>query len=323
MREKPENLEEKKETFIRIATAVLKENDIPAELVINCDETGFLFVSRANYTYARQGAKRVRLIGVGKEKPQYTATISITESGDVLSTQLIFKGKTSASHPGGKDGVPPDGIYYEHTETHWQTEISYIKYIQNVILPYKNRVVREMNLPANQKCILKHDLHYSHKDKDVLQFMKENGVIPLFVPAGCTDWMQECDLVANATLKRVVRDAFRDHLYQEFDQFMTEVGNEAAQWTPNLNVGHLKPYVPVWIQRGLSTLMTNQMKQTIADAFAGPGCIGEARRRVAEERETEVAMLQTMVDNIMLEEEADSHVEEFGLACEIEHDDAV
>lgn len=319
MREQPDDLAEKRETFTRIATAILRESNVPAELVINCDETGILFISRANYTYALQGAKRVRAIGVGKEKPQYTATLAVTESGNVLSTQLIFKGKTNAAHPGGKDAVPPDGIYFDHTESHWQTVKSYLDYLQKVILPYKTNVIRELSLPENQKCILKHDLHYSHKDQQVLDYMREHNIIPLYVPAGCTDWMQECDVVVNASFKRVIREAFRDHLYKEFDDHMAIPGNSIEEWAPNLNVGYLKKHVPGWIIRGINSLKETRMKQSIIDAFTGPGCIGEARRRVAEEH-FEVLRVQELLGQVMLGNEVESAPEEIGLPFELEID---
>ena len=39
-----------------------------------------------------------------------------------------------------------------------------------------------MGLPANQHTILKHDLHYMHKDARVLEALKAHNILPLFVP---------------------------------------------------------------------------------------------------------------------------------------------
>eukprot|EP00981_Chlorochromonas_danica_P006397 scaffold1377_cov198-Ochromonas_danica.AAC.10 len=81
-----------------------------------------------------------------------------------------------------------------HTESHWQTPISYMRYIQQVLVPFRDKAIIRLGLPSNQYAILKHDLHYSHKDPDVLALLKLRCFVSLFVPAGCTDLIQECDL---------------------------------------------------------------------------------------------------------------------------------
>lgn len=147
--------------------------------------------------------------------------------------------------------------------------------------------------------------------------MKVNNILSLYVPAGCTDWMQECDVVVNAPFKRAIRDAFRDHLYQEFDDFVANPGNDANHWVPNLNVGHLKPYIPGWNACALHALKAPSMKQTIIQAFSGPGCIGEARRRTQNEQ-LELLQIQELIQQVMVEEERSNAIEEVGLVDEIE-----
>jgi hypothetical protein len=42
-------------------------------------------------------------------------------------------------------------------------------------------------LDANQAAILKVDLHFTHKDEEVLNLMQIHNIYALFVPASCTD----------------------------------------------------------------------------------------------------------------------------------------
>lgn len=147
MRERPEDLEEKKEEFIRVAAEIFRRYDIPQDLVINCDETGVLFVPRAKFTLANKGTKRVRAIGVGSDKAQFTATIAVTESGTVLHTQLIFGGTTDRCHPGGTYGQQYEELLFDHSSTHWQTPQTYLRYLQEIIIPYKNSCIINNNLP--------------------------------------------------------------------------------------------------------------------------------------------------------------------------------
>ena len=60
-------------------------------------------------------------------------------------------------------------------------------------------------LPDDQWILLFHDLHYSHKDKKVLQFMKQNKIAHVYIPAGCTDIRQICDVVLNSPFKAEIK----------------------------------------------------------------------------------------------------------------------
>ena len=120
---------------------------------------------------------------------------AVEETGEALKTQYIFGGKTDRCHP--KDKPNPDLGYFTHSESHWQTENTFLQYLDEVIMPYKEKTIRELNLPADQYMILKLDLHYSHKTEKVLERMRLLHILPLYVPAGCTDIMQEMDTVVN------------------------------------------------------------------------------------------------------------------------------
>ena len=50
---------------------------------------------RSKYTYAIQGQKKIRLLGVGKERDQITVTLFIVETGEVLDCQMIFGWKNN------------------------------------------------------------------------------------------------------------------------------------------------------------------------------------------------------------------------------------
>lgn len=130
MREVPADLENKKNIFINVGAALIREFNVPKYLVINCDETGVLFVPRAKFTYAVKGTKKVRLFGVGKGKAQITCTIAATETGETLKTQMLYEGTTNRCHPtsNGRNIEAPPEVYFDHTKSHWQTPASYIRY---------------------------------------------------------------------------------------------------------------------------------------------------------------------------------------------------
>ena len=195
MRILPANFEALEEAFVSVGAQMIHDYKVPPDLVYGQDETNAQFVSRPNRTRAELGAKRVRLLGVGVEKTQITVTFTMKETGHVVELhQLIFGGKTNRCEP---QAVPPANTYYAHTDSHWQTPDSYTTYLKKVVIPDKDATIALLGLPVDQKAIVMHDLHYSHKDIKVLAFMKANNLLSLYIPAGCTDVMQTCDTVAN------------------------------------------------------------------------------------------------------------------------------
>lgn len=274
MRELPTDFEEKKRKYLSIGAELICRHRVPPELVINGDETAVLLVNRAKVTRNVAGAKRVRILGMGEDKAQITATLFVTEAGDVLPYQMIFQGKTDRVHP--PKGTKPDDCVWTHTNSHWQTVASYIELLEKVIVPYKNNKIAALGLPPTQGTILKHDLHFTHKDAAVLEFLRKNYIYPLFVPAGCTDIMQECDVVVNKPFKNALRKGYRDHIDNLF-RIHRESGAPATEFSPKLTMGALRPYLTSFVQRGIEALKTPEMKTCIQNSFASDGCFSIMR----------------------------------------------
>ena len=88
--------------------------EIPEDLIINWDQTGLKYVPVADWTFAEKGSKRVEISGLD-DKRQITVLLTCTMSGKLLSTQVIYAGKTSACLP--KVTCPKDW-YLTYTENH-------------------------------------------------------------------------------------------------------------------------------------------------------------------------------------------------------------
>lgn len=273
MREIPADFEAKKEKYLKVAAELIYLYKVPEQLVINGDETAVQLVSRANRTRNIRGAKRVRMLGMGEDKAQITTTIFVTEHGDVLPYQMIFEGKTDRCHP---KHVKPDDCIWTHTTSHWQSVVTYCALIEAIIVPYKNSTINDLGLDKNQVTILKHDLHFTHKDETVLALLKKHNIVPLFVPAGCTDIMQECDTVVNKPFKNGVRNGYRDHMEELFQEHCRS-GKDATLFAPKLTMGALKPFLTSFVQRGIEALKTPEMRATIKNAFANDGLFTRIR----------------------------------------------
>ena len=283
MRILPSNFKALEENYITIAAQLIHEHNVPGDLVYGQDETNAQFVSRPNKTRAEKGSKRIRLLGVGAEKPQITVTFTLKETGDVVGIhQLIFGGKTKRCEP--QNPAPLDS-YFDHTESHWQNPASYITYLRKVVVPDKDATIARLGLPKTQMALVVHDLHYSHKDATVLNYMKRNNLLSLYIPAGCTDVMPTCDTVANKPFKVGLKAAFRDFLYTEHDKWAAANPDKEArgQWNPKLTMGALKEKITGFVSIGMDCLKTPDMKISIANAFARDGRFSIIR---SEERQS-------------------------------------
>jgi len=95
--------------------------------------------------------KKIRLLGVGKDKDQITVRIFCVETGEVIDCQMIFAGKTNRCHPDNGRSQPPTGIFRDHSESHWQNYTTFIKAIEDIVIPYKNSRIFELGLRVDQK----------------------------------------------------------------------------------------------------------------------------------------------------------------------------
>lgn len=96
---------------------------MPAELVINADQTGVVLLPAGKETWAERGAKQVAGV-VKEEKRQYTLTVGSASSGDMLPFQAIWSGKTAKSLPEARlrAGAEKQGHrWVPGGERHWST----------------------------------------------------------------------------------------------------------------------------------------------------------------------------------------------------------
>ena len=272
----PAHFECKRSKYLALLSVSIHDYSVPDDLILGIDETNCQFVPSVKRTRAPKGSKRIRIIRIGKEKPQITATFGGTATGEILpNTQLIFGGKTVRCHPNGGRTAPPDGIYYDHTSSHWQSYETYISYIKCAIIPYRLLTIQRLGLPGDQKCILIHDLHFSHKGDEVIELCKANNIIPLYIPAGCTDIMQMCDIVLNKPFKNAISTAFINYVADKFVQH--EASEALGLFTLDLALSIMKPLLPTFVKTAMSALSTPSMKKTIRKCFSNDGLVKEAR----------------------------------------------
>jgi len=186
-----------------------------------------------------------------------------------------FGGKTVRCHPDGGRTPAPDGLYYDHTMSHWQSISTYLRYIEESIVPYHQATVQRLKLPADQKCVLIHDLHFSHQGADVVDFCNANNILLVYVPAGCTDIMQMCDKVLNKPYKNAITKAFIEYVNGKFEEH-TASGDDGL-FSLNMALSVMKPVLPIFVQTAMEALSTTAMKDVIRECFLEDGLVRRAR----------------------------------------------
>ncbi|XP_068219191.1 uncharacterized protein [Palaemon carinicauda] len=146
----------------------------------------------------QQGTQQVSISGLD-DKRQITLLLSVTKAGTLLPPQLIYAGKTNRCLPKGVNF--PESWDITYTESHWSNEETMIQYANNVIIPYIEDIRESLPLTrGNQSAITIFDVFLDH--------LKKHDIIPLFVPAACTDKLQSLDLSVNDSTKKNSRHTF-------------------------------------------------------------------------------------------------------------------
>lgn len=180
--------------------AVVTMEDIPAQLILNWDQTGIQLVPAASWTMERVGSKRVEVQGI-KNKQQITAVLCGSMIGDYLPVQLIYKGSTSRCHPNFQ--FPPDW-HITHSPKHWSTESTMIEYVREIIIPYVESI-RDLLGDANQVII---DNFKAQVTLAINEMLEAANVHVCLLPPNTTDVLQPLDIAVNKPVKDFLRKKF-------------------------------------------------------------------------------------------------------------------
>ena len=148
----PAFLAETKLYFQRKIRQLQSWHSIPDDLIINFDQIRLPYIVTGNSTLNEKVAKSVPLQGKGKRK-QITGTFAVSMTGDFLSMQLIYEGKTPRCLP--KDVEFPKEFDVTFTPNHWSNEEKSKQLLDNFIFPYlKKKKKHDLGLPGDQKSLL-------------------------------------------------------------------------------------------------------------------------------------------------------------------------
>ena len=215
----PELHQEIQEAYLYSFVEKIEENDIPASLVLNLDQTPSKFVPDCNKTLAKKESKTVSIAG-SADKRMITATFVITLNGDFLPIQLIYGGKTKKSIPAVKF---PDEFHVTANHKHYSNEKESLEMMRKIIIPYVEEERRRQHLSNSHPAVLIMDVLKGKMTDAVKKVLKENRILLEKVPANLTYLFQPLDVQGgpNGYVKRMMKNKFTlwyaDQIHQALD----------------------------------------------------------------------------------------------------------
>ena len=177
-----DHFKEVKEQFLFDIKAVVEMEEIPDSLIINWDQTGINYVPVSQWTMAKEGSKRVEVVGIN-DKRQITAVFAGNMAGDFLPVQLVYQGKTQKCLPNVDF---PETWHITCTPNHWCNEDTVVQYIEKILIPYVTDKKKELGLPTTYPALTIFDEFKGQTTDRVLSILENNNIFCLLTaPTGC------------------------------------------------------------------------------------------------------------------------------------------
>ena len=261
------DFKERKREFLNDVATTVEMEEIPGELILNWDQIGIRFVPSSTWTMERRGERRVEMVGVN-DKRQITAVFCSSAAGEFLPIQLIYTGKTDCCHP--RYPFPPEWNV-THSRNHWSNEDTMVQYVDNIILPYVEKVREEVG--AEKAAIVIMDNFKGQTTTKITNLLEENNILISWLPPNTTDRLQSMNISVNKPAKEYLKKEFEDwyseQVMQQFDG--KDIDDlESAEIQPiNLGMPISKEVSAKWLV-GMVDYITNN-PQFIVNGFVRSG----------------------------------------------------
>ncbi len=163
----------------------------------------------------RKGTKRIKLSGLN-DKRMITGIFCGNLIGELLPFPIIYGGTTKRCHP--TTPFPADWDI-THNKKHWSNEATMLSYIENVIIPFVEKVREEDgDLPA----LAIFHCFRGQLTVNITALLERYNIHSVIVPPNCTDRLQPLDLTVNKTAKSFLQREFRDWYAAEVAKQLSE-----------------------------------------------------------------------------------------------------
>jgi hypothetical protein len=230
--------------FLNLLEKTKREHNLAEDTRIwNFDETPLYFDMPLATTLDFKGNREIIIRKSISSRKRFTAALTISSHGDKLPPFIIFPGKR------GEVEHKSTGIVCVKQEKGFMNAEKFREWIEKILAPLPSRSSKE---------ILLLDAFSAHADKKALKGLRDLKFIPVFIPGGCTSYLQPLDVVVNKP--------FKDHFRK---RYMAWMANDALHtFTPKGNMRAAKAEeVAKWVKEAWSEIQTT----TITKSFVVAG----------------------------------------------------
>lgn len=247
----------------------MKENNIPHELIINFDQPGLKMVPTSEWTLEVKGSKDCSIVALDNQR-EITGVIGIRLTGSLLPFQLIYNGLTDRCH--SSFSFPKDWNI-THSQNHWSTAETMTEYAKKVLIPYVDKVRKEIGRGEIQKCTAPalFDLFKAHQDKEFINLLHKNKIRTIFVPPSTTEELQPCDRSVNGKLKSIPKQKFVSWYSEQVSSQLSN-GVPEEKISIDLRVSEIKPAHANWLLHAFDVLSKDN--ECILNGFQLAGISG-------------------------------------------------
>jgi hypothetical protein len=167
--------------------------------IINMDQTLIAFSYHPNKMLDVKGTKTIHTRMSTSDTKRITLAATVTASGNMLPPNLIFKGKPNGCIASWEFLTFPAVRKYACQDKAWMNEGMMHKWIDVVLLPWKE--MQDLNQPCHQPPILILDAYHVHQMGSVVNQIQSMGIDVIHIPAGCTSLCQPIDIGINKLIK--------------------------------------------------------------------------------------------------------------------------
>ena len=172
----------------------------------NMDETSWKLAYPGQLTWAKRGAKEVKVLTSFNPKDDFTSIATVTATSEKLPLFLIAKGKTEKSHKQfGECQEMPDKCYITHSQSGWAKGEVILDYLHFLREAYNKKFSQNPHYTPQTTIHLILDCYSSHLKEEVRQKASNLKIQLHFIPAGTTDFMQPLDIKVFGCLKAAAR----------------------------------------------------------------------------------------------------------------------
>ena len=140
--------------------------------MLNFDQTGTKMVPVSDWNLEVQGSKQIDMIGL-QDKREITVLLAISLTGELISPQVIYAGKTPRCHPHVNI---PFGWNITHSASHWSNRDTMLEYIEKILDPYMARQREQLSLSPDAPGLCIFDVFAAHRCDEFLQSLREHNI---------------------------------------------------------------------------------------------------------------------------------------------------